>query len=525
MNENPEGTPNPLNNNQESTSVDEILDANPAEPMEEVVETSEATVAEVTPVQSEPEPVETPVAQEEAIVTQSETIVAETPAMQTEPAVNTTAKTLDPTGRAMEQVAQPVVESKSNHKKKGLIFAIIGCILLIIGIVAAIAAVILTMNKPSPVSAAMQKIMSGNAPRNVAIDGDINILMNDPTALIKRINIDFDSDTVVGSMINTSSAVLTLTDRTNNDYSAKFEEIYAANGDLYFKMEGATDLLEDSHVLDLFTSSINSADVNCITDETGTTNCTTVEVEDCATADGTDCVATLEESATSEVTAGEGATVVAETPTLNSALTQTVMSIVEASDGIWLRLSTDDLSLTDSTGLVDNSSISCVTNLVSDVNKNSNSAFDMYSKYPFIVSSDKNVLISSKQNPVYQISLDTKNFTNYINAISNTELAGTLYSCMGWQNNATVTESDVAKIVDAMPKIYAEVNSDNNFTRLYLESDINEGVAHATIDLGFSYPTNVNVTEPVEYTNYADLIQKLFSGMFNTNGAEPSQTN
>lgn len=532
MNENPEGTPNPLNNNSESTSVDEILDANPAEPIQE--ETVQVEPAQDEPVQDEPmheemiheEPAlnEIPTMQEETIVAQSEAIVTETPPVQDETiaAESVTVDSLDPTGRMMEQTAPQVVEPQAEHKKKGLIFMIIGCILLIVGIAAAVAAAMLMMNKPDPVNAAMQKIMSGNAPKNVAIDGDINILVNDPTALIKRVNVDFDSKTVVGSMINTSSAVLTLTDRSNNDYSAKFEELYAANGDLYFKMEDVADLIENSHVLDLFTSNVDESETetNCITDENGVTNCASVEVTDCTSAETTDCVATLQESVTSE-----GSTASTETVTLMDGITQTMMSIVEAADGIWLRLSTDDLNLTDSTGLAANSNISCVTDLVNDVNKNSNSAFDMYSKYPFINSSDKNILIASKQNPVYQISLDTKNFTNYINAINNTELARSLYSCMGWSNNAAVTESDVAEIVNAMPKIYAEINSENDFTRLYMESDINDGAAHATIDLGFSYPKNVNVSEPVEYTDYADLIQELFTSMFNMEGTEGTSQN
>ena len=91
---------------------------------------------------------------------------------------------------------------------------------------------------------------------------------------------------------------------------------------------------------------------------------------------------------------------------------------------------------------------------------------------------------------------------------------------MGWENNATVSKEDVSEITSQMPKVYAEVNNDNNFTRLYLESDINDGVATATIDLGFSYPSNVNVSEPVEYQDFSEFIQTLFKDMYNLEDAD-----
>ena len=301
---------------------------------------------------------------------------------------------------------------------------------------------------------------------------------------------------VVGSMINSSSAILNITDQEDNDYSVEFDEIYATSGDLYFRIDGVGSLLEDSNFLDLFTGNTTT---NCVDDGDGMTNCEPTVV-DCADANETDCI----------VVDGE----VTSTDTLSSGITDMIAGIVKAADKLWIRISTD---VFDSTvkGYVDStSSVTCVTDLISDVNKNSNSAIEIYNKYPFIKSTDKNVVISSKNNPVYQISIDSKNFTEYLNAIQNTELAKTLNKCMGWNNNAAVTESDVNKIVSKMPKIYAEVNSNKDFTRLYLESDINNGVASATIDLGLSYPTNVNVSEPVEYTNYEDFIRTLFSGIY-----------
>ena len=512
MNENPGETPNPLNNNSEPMPSEEPLDANPSEPLQDVNEPEE--IIESVSVSKTESDTEKPEAVKIAVEEHTENQVSDPTPERVEikeeqievsteapaPETNTTVESLDPTGRTMEKPSDALNETAPRKSKKGVIFAILGCIFLLGAIAAIVAAMMLTQKKTDPVFAAMQKIMSGNAPKNIAIDGDINILINNSSSPVKRINVDLDSDTVVGSMINTSSAVLTITDQSNNDYSAKFEEIYVSNDDLYFKISGASELLQDEFFLNLFTPT--SSTTNCVADESGMTNCN-VEVTDCVNDDGTDCI----------VVDGQAISSSNYNATSNT-MTKMLVGLVEAADGKWIRISSDVLKQAGGAYVDTGSNISCITNLVSDVNKNSNSAIEIYNKYPFINSTDKNVIISKKQNPIFQVSVDSKNFTEYLNAIQNTELARSLNDCMGWSNNAAVTESDVSAIVQQMPNIYAEVDSDNNFTRLYLESDINNGVATATIDLGFSYPTNVNVSEPVEYTNYEDLIQSLFSGIY-----------
>ena len=91
---------------------------------------------------------------------------------------------------------------------------------------------------------------------------------------------------------------------------------------------------------------------------------------------------------------------------------------------------------------------------------------------------------------------------------------------MGWDDNVTITKEDITKLTSKMPKIYVEVNANNDFTRLYLESDISDGIATAVIDLGFSYPTNINVSEPVEYTDFSKFLQTLFTNMYSTEKVE-----
>ena len=86
-----------------------------------------------------------------------------------------------------------------------------------------------------------------------------------------------------------------------------------------------------------------------------------------------------------------------------------------------------------------------------------------------------------------------------------------------------------------MPRTYVEVDHENNFTRLFMESEVgstaddcdcpsdanclvecpsSDNSISITIDLGFSYPTNINVSEPVKYTDFKDVIQTIFTGIF-----------
>lgn len=457
MNENPGETPNPLNTNPE---VNLETNSNAPEANSNVMDTNS------TPVQS-----------------------------------------LDPTGRPMAQAVETTEPPKK--KKTGLIVGIICGVLVLVGVAIAAVAVALSTQKTDAVMMAIQKIMNGEAPKNVAIDGDINILVNDAESPIKRVNIDLDSDIATGSMINTSSAVLTFTNQADQDYSVKFNEVYAAKGDLFFKIEGATAALEDSGIIEAFTTNSNPT-TNCVGDESGNTNCETpiAEVVDCSGEE--DCASVTETVETESVA--------------DQLLVNTILSVIEAADGVYLRVSTEDMELL-ANGTLNSSPISCIAKLVSDTNKNSNSAAELYTKYPFITSSDKNIIITSKQNPVYLIGVDSKNLAGYISAIQNTEISENVYSCLGLKQNVGVTEEDITEIVDTMPAIYAEVNSENNFTRLYLESELGDGSATATIDLGISYPTNVNVTEPVEYTNFSDVIQTIFKGMYSLQDTETVNAN
>lgn len=386
--------------------------------------------------------------------------------------------------------AEPV-----KKKRTGLIIGIIIGIVVLIGGAVALALVLPNLNKGDAVTLAMQKIMTGNAPTNVAIDGEFNFLINQEGTPIKRVNINLDTDIMTGSMINTSSAVLTFTTYENKDYSIEFDEIYAADGNVYFKIDGATAALEDSDILDLL---MMPTVKDCYDAET-----------DCA--DAADCISA--ECITTEDT------IDTDTESENDA----ILDVIESIDGVWIKISSDMFSSFEESFDLEESPISCVTDLVTKLNKNSNTTADLYNKYPFITSTTKDVIIPSKNSQVYLIGVDSEEFTSFANSISNPGVVSDLYTCFGYESNTSFDEDDIKELLANLPKVYAEINGNNDFSRLYLESDINNGDVTLTIDLGFEYPSNVNVTEPVEYTDFTKIIKQLFSGFYELSDTEPAK--
>lgn len=425
----------------------------------------------------------------------------------TEEAVNAvTVESLAPTNRPMEKAASVVEQPKK--KKTGLIAGIIAAVavLLIGGIVAAV--VVIMMNQTDPVTAAMRKIMSGEAPANVAIDGDINIAVNDEFSPISNVKINLDSSMITSSMINDSKAEITATIRNVGDLTVEFDEVYAGDGDLYFKIDGASSALQDSGVLYLLNlANQMPSEVDCGEDG----YCQTEELQAITCAEGETQCEELEISDTDMNILGDGAQNMLDEDTL--AYFASLLDMVEVIDGEWLRVSVDELNTLPG-GETNDSDISCITGLVSSINTNSNSAAELYNKYPFISSTNKDVAITSKNYPVYRVSIDSEIFANYVNSIQNSSLASGLYSCLGWENNVQVSEDDAAKIVAEMPTVYAEVDNDNNFSRLYLNYDLNDEEVNITIDLGFSYPSAVNVSEITEYKDFSEILQEIFSSMY-----------
>lgn len=398
--------------------------------------------------------------------------------------------------RPMQQAA-PVDVAPKKHKT-GLIVGVIIAIIALVG--GGIAAAMILRNKKDSVSAAITKIVNGEAPDKIVINGDIKITASDSSALIPEINISINSKFREWSLINNSSATITATIRNAGNIEIQLDEVYASGDDLFVKLEGLTNAIEDSGLSYLIEAAKKLNDVeDCGDDSVCQDNSPSL----------LQCIGDEECSESNIVNAGMESLVTTGQIVLDGGTIAVISSIMDAAeiiDGEWVKISVGDLELfTGSTLSTDNDS--CIVDLASAIYANKHSAADLYNKYPFVISANGNIPISSAQYPVHKVGIDSKNFADFVNSIRSTTLLDRVYSCLNLENDTLVDDGDVAGVLEGLPDIYVEVDNDDIFTRLYFSTEIDEGTV--TADLNFTYPSSINVPEPPEYLDLSDVMQKI----------------
>jgi hypothetical protein len=480
MNENPGETPNPLNPNpgDNPDSNGSTFNDNPSDQVESVDT-------------AQPEQVD--------------------PLMQATAGI-TDQTNSDPLSRPMEQapVQEPVQPPKK--KKTGLIIGVVVALLVAIG--CGIAVAIMLMNQGDAVSKAVMKLMDGKAPTNVAIDGTIDITPIDNTSLLTGLKIDLKTDATTNSMINHATANVTASIKEMGDIEVDIEEIYSESGDLYLKADGLVEAIEK-----ISTMAQNTMATNCIDDESGLTNCGTPVLSDCEDSDGN--TVPCEEEAL---------------PTGNDVDTDLDMfagfsGILELIDGKWLKISVDQLkSMTNTQD--SNNALTCLTDLADEAKNSSNTISELYRNNPFIGSTTEDVKISSKNSTVYRVVFDREKFTNYSKAVKDSTIVKKAMSCLG-EDNVEIS-SDPVEDINKLPNLYVEIDKDDNFSRLYFETtakqmasddcdcpdgavcsacetteQVEKDIANVKVDLGFTYPSTINVAEPTDYQDIMTLLQQL----------------
>ena len=479
-----EGTPNPLNPSPET----EALDANPSEPMQPMGESEPAAepiriskpanfgkpVDPMIPVRPS-QPMQPVQPSQPAQPEQPSQPVMAGPVAEPEP-VAETGQPVQPMGVVtntdgtmpaqpmmdpMERPMQRAVEElppKPKKKKTGLIIAAVISLFIAIGCGVAAALILLNNNKEDVVATAFGRLISGGAPTNLAVDGTVNVEFNDASSAISDMQINLKAEGVAKSMINTASAKLNANLRDGKSFSVDLGEVYAANGDLYLRVDGVTNMMDSSY------------------------------------------------------SAGE---VVTEEGTNSAEALAGTLKLLEMIDGEWIRLSTDDLgTVAPATG---SSTTVCLTNLVNDLAANSNIILGIYNKNPFIASTTDKLQVLSEKNPIYKVLVDNEKLTGFLNEASGTAPMQNLAACTG-SENAEVSASAVEKTLREMPAVYVEIDENYNFTRLYVEYD--NGDMKVVADLDFTFPNNVNVPEPTEYKNLSTMLQELMTSMINTGEVE-----
>ena len=302
-------------------------------------------------------------------------------------------------------------------------------------------------------------------------------------------------------MINHTTANITASLDQMGEIEIEAEEIYAESGDLYIKIDGLAEAMNDLSTMTQGASLQNSVVTDCINDEGASTDC-------------------LSEDMTVDMAPEES----------GLAVFDAFSGVLEIIDGEWLRVPVDQLkAVTDS--MDSNNSLSCLTDVAQEAKNSSNSIAELYRKYPFIGSTTEGVTVASKNSPVYRVMFDREKFTSYSDALKDSTIVKKAISCLG-DDNVTINKNAVEEL-DKLPNVYVEVDKDNNFSRVYFETTLKQmksddchcpddtdcspcfgeavetNIANVKFDFGLTYPSAINVAEPTEYQDLVTVIQQL----------------
>lgn len=444
MNENPVGTPNPLN-------------PTPTEPVQP------------TPGQVQPSEMPQAVAQSAPEMTQQP---AQTPQMtQTFP---------EP---APELVARDSIVEPKKKSRVGIIIGILLGILAVGGIVAAVLA--LVVFKPADaVPTAMSKLMNGDIPSNVVLNGRVTVIPDIPLAA---------SDTsAYGTGLSEITAQVTESLPVGMESLPATIEINGTTMPI-----STTSTMPQSIEIEFGSKIITNSGSNY------TTATVTIISQD-------DKVETYD---VSEVKVADG----------------DVFIRVEGLGGAYASLSGEWLRVPVSSKYLDESNMfsgmiptgvptQC---LIDAAGKLSEYGSDFKAKYeanPFIGYSTDNIPVTKKANTLYRLTYDVDKLTAFINSMSNSGFTNELNACIGaTATNTPMTVAGLSQIVNYLPAMYAEIDPDYRFTRIYLDQDY-PMIGAVNVDIDISYPTTLTIEEPEEYVELNKAVESLTQQIFPVEG-------
>ncbi|MBR3256315.1 hypothetical protein IKG10_01455 [Candidatus Saccharibacteria bacterium] len=363
-----------------------------------------------------------------------------------------------------------VTEVKSSHKtikKRGMIIG--GIIAVFIAVSCGVAAALLLLNNPKdPVAAAIEKIINNGYAQNIAINGTIDAAIKDKSSPYTSLKIDLNSQLVGGTAVNSTNAKITINmQNPSRTIPLDFDEVYAKGGDLYLKLDGATNAIKQLNYMGGLTEEPDPV-----------VDCEGTEENDCTVVDDS-------------------------LKTINS-----IEEILKTVDGNWIKINSSDLSKTIAS-TSENAITNCATSFVNDLKNNTNNVLVLYKNNPFITSSAENIPISNKAYPVRRIMLDKSNFTSFVESAKDLTMVKDLLNCIG-QDSSSINTDSLIENISKLPTLYVEIDDQYQFTRLYFQYD-NDDVK-ITTDLSLDYPSSPNISEPKQYTDFNTLLQKLSGG-------------
>lgn len=484
MNENPEGTPNPLNPYPGSQDL--------APTPEPIASAASEPVSPVEPMPEEPvQPIEEVVGAAEQKIEVATPLPESAPAQPIiEPAMNINDQSISSTQiNPDSQTTQTVEPAKKSGKKIATIFAVI-FILVAIGCGAA-AIVILKPFGQDAVPAALSKLMNG-APSIVKIDGVATLNFNNQSSYVSNLKLDFKADLDNISGGNTISAKVAANFENGEEFSFGADEIHTKDGNLYLKLSGISGALEKYYDMLPNTHMKNSIKTNCVGDTSSTTNCTA-------------------SSLSSSTTSQEKSTTISES-----------LGLIDVINDEWILIPGSSFSnvsdLINSNVSSGNKTSQCLIDAAGNLGEYGSNFAKLYNDNQFIAYSTDSIPIAKKKDAIYRLYIDAEKLAGFINAMTNSGFLNELSACMGGMampTGITVSADALKPMIAFLPNIYVEIDDDNNFTRVYLESS--SDITSVTVDLSFSYPTSITIEEPDHYIDFNENLSQIFDEFYSNN--------
>lgn len=420
-----------------------------------------------------------------------------------------------PMKRPMEQAPLPE-QPKPKKKHTGLIVGMIISIFLAVG--CGVAAVLVLMNnKPDPVAEAFNRIVDGKSPKNVSFNGDASIAITDNTLPIKEMTMTIQGQGDISTLLNSTSVSLDATTRNGGAFSLKIQEKYSANDDFYLKFEGANNVLSDPYLM----SSLTAQTTNCA----GQADCPSGTAPTGEAKPGETPAGTNPAEAKPEGNNPSASTPSASTPETANAggsnpflrvLVETLQS-VQSADKEWVKVPANELSQVLPEAITEGQTVKCLSGFVKDLQGNSNSITKLYKENPFVMASKQASQVKSEQYQNYRVVVDNEKFSNFMYAAKEQPVVKNVTSCLGYDGKVL----DVEKILRDMlswPEFYVEVDENYNFTRLFVVGNLQSKefcgpdetcsdsiIGNTVLDLDFSYPSTIDVSEPTSYRDISEL--------------------
>lgn len=180
--------------------------------------------------------------------------------------------------------------------------------------------------------------------------------------------------------------------------------------------------------------------------------------------------------------------------------------LFEAVDNEWVEVSGGFAEAAENFDLFDNNS-TCLINAFGSLPQYSKDIANKYKANPFITYSTDKLGITKKQNNLYRLNFNTDKLTAFINSLSNNGFINELNACANnGATNEDVASGMVEQIFEDFPTVYVEINEKYDFTRVYFETTVSAPSTTTTQPQCIQEPCEPEtVVEETESTVTADL--------------------